>query len=143
MTDHLAIMRKSWGLTNKILSGEKSVESRWYNTPYPPWSCIKAGDVVYFKDSGEAVSIKASVQRVLQFSDLTPVKVKEILSEYGARDGIKDQLPEFFTLFRDKKYCILIFLKNPKKIKSFQISKKGFGMMASWICVKDIAKLKV
>lgn len=28
--EHVAIMKKSWGLTRKILSGEKTIESRWY-----------------------------------------------------------------------------------------------------------------
>lgn len=51
---HVAIMKPSWKLIPKILSGEKTIESRWYQTRRAPWNGIAAGDVVYFKDSGEA-----------------------------------------------------------------------------------------
>src|SRR3989337_1904706 len=110
---HLAIMRKSWGLAPKILSGEKKIESRWYKVKSIPWNKVKSGDVVYFKDSGEPVTLKAKVEKVMQFSDLNPEKVREILGKYGDDDGIeKAKVPEFFEMFKDQRYCILIFLKN-------------------------------
>lgn len=141
--DHLAIMRKSWGLTQKIISGEKRIESRWYKSKYPPWDKIKAGDVVYFKNSGEPVKIKSRVERVVQFSDLTPGKVKKILEEYGELDGIeKGKVQSFFEIFKDKKYCILIFLKNASEIKPFEIDKSGFGSMSSWITINNIEKIR-
>ena len=141
--EHLAIMRKSWRLTNKILKGEKTIESRWYKTKYPPFDRIKIGDVVYFKDSGEPVRIKAEVSDVKQFSDLIPDKVHNILKEYGDRDGIeKQKINKFFELFKDKKYCILIFLKNPTVIEPFKIRKKGYGSMSAWICINKIEDIK-
>ena len=136
-------MKKSWGLTNKIISGEKKIESRWYKSKYPPWDRIKEGEIVYFKDSGSPVSIKTEVEKVFQFSNLTPNKVKQILEEYGKDDGIsQDKIEEFFKLFKDKKYCMLIFLKNPQKIEPFNVDKKGFGMMSAWITVENIEKIK-
>lgn len=142
--DHVAIMKKSWGLTQKILSGQKKIESRWYKSKYPPWGKIEKGDIVYFKDSGEPVSIKAEVGKVISFSDLTPKKVKRILGEYGDDDGIeKDKIKEFFELFRNKKYCLLIFLKNSENIEPFDISKVGFGMMSAWLTVENIDRIKV
>ena len=140
--DHLAIMKKSWGLTQKILTGNKKIESRWYKIKYAPWDRIKSGEIIYFKDSGEPVTIKAEVSKIIQFSDLTPGKVKEILNQYGDDDGIeKEKIPVFFKLFKDKTYCMLIFLKNPQKIKPFDIDKKGFGMMSAWISVKNIKQI--
>jgi len=141
--DHLAIMRRSWGLTGKILSGEKSVESRWYNSKYPPWDRIKTGDAVYFKDSGEPVTIVSEVAKVTQFSDLNPQKVRSILEGYGDRDGIgKSEAQSFFDIFKDKKYCILIFLKNARGIEPFDVDKSGFGSMSSWIVLDDIGKIR-
>lgn len=141
--EHVAIMRKSWGLTQKIMNGQKKIESRWYSVKYRPWDGIKKGEKIYFKDSGEPVRLKAKVSEVKQFSDLTPNRVKEILDEYGEDDGIeKGKIPEFFERFKDKKYCMLIFLKNPHKIKPFEINKKGFGMMSAWITVGNISKIK-
>ena len=141
--EHLAIMRKSWGLTEKILSGQKKIESRWYCVKYKPWNCIKEGEMVFFKDSGEPVKIKSEVGKVIQFSDLSPKKVKEILDEYGKDDGIeKEKISGFFEMFKNKKYCMLIFLKNPQQVKPFEIDKTGFGAMAAWITVDDISKIK-
>jgi len=104
---------------------------------------IKSGEIVYFKDSGEPVTIKTAVEKVIQFSDLTPEKVKEILYQYGQADGLGiDKIPEFFEMFKNKKYCMLIFLKNPQKIEPFEIDKSGFGAMSAWISVSDINRIK-
>ncbi len=140
--DHVAVMKKSWNLTHKILTGEKKIESRWYKSKYSPWDKIKAGELIYFKDSGSPVSIKAEVENVLQFSDLNSEKVLSILNEYGKDDGIEsNQIEKYFELFKDKKYCLLIFLKNPEKVTPFNIDKKGFGSMASWICIDEVNKI--
>ena len=141
--EHIAIMKKSWGLTRKILSGEKRIESRWYKSKCTPWEKIKPGETVYFKDSGEPVSIRAEVGKVLQFQDLNPGKVQEILQKYGKADGLeKEKIPGFFKLFRDKKYCILIFLKNPSKVEPFEIDKEGFGSMAAWVSTESVERIK-
>lgn len=141
--EHIAIMKKSWGLTEKILTGDKKIESRWYQGKYRPWDRIKRGDTVYFKDSGEPVRIKAKVDKVMQFDALTTKTVKEILLKYGRDDGIaKDDVLKFFELFKNKRYCILIFLKNPVAVNPFDIDKTGFGTMSAWITVDSISKIR-
>lgn len=131
---HIAIMKKQWGMIPKILAGEKTIESRWYKTKRPPWNKIKKGEIVYFKNSGEPVTTRATVAKIFQFSDLTPKKVREILEKFGQEDGIAKEKISFYTkLFADKKYCLLIFLEKPKMVKPFQVSKKGFGAMAAWL----------
>lgn len=141
--EHIAIMKKSWGLTQKILTGQKKIESRWYKVKYVPWDRIKSGEVVYFKDSGEPVTVKTEVDKVIQFSDLIPEKVREILYQYGQADGLGiDNIPEFFEMFKDKRYCVLLFLKNPQKIEPFEIDKSGFGAMSAWISVDNVNRIK-
>lgn len=141
--EHVAIMRKSWGLTRKILSGQKSVESRWYKVRYAPWNRIGPRDTVYFKDSGEPVTVKAEVEKVTAFSDLTPGKVREILREYGSQDGLeKHEIHMFFDMLRNKRYCMLIFLRNPRRVEPFHIDKTGFGAMSSWIVVNNVSSIR-
>jgi len=142
--DHVAIMRKSWRLTGKILGGKKTIESRWYKSRQAPWDKIRRGETVFFKDSGEPVSLRAQVEKVIQFSDLNPVRVREILRRYGDEDGIeKERIGEFYDRFKDRKYCILVFLRNPRTVRPFNIDKKGFGNMTTWIAVEDIGKIKI
>ncbi|MFA5987350.1 MAG: ASCH domain-containing protein [Candidatus Paceibacterota bacterium] len=141
--DHVAIMKKSWGLTEKILSGQKKIESRWYKNKCRPWGIIKPGDRVYFKNSGESVMVEAKVRKVLQFENLSPKKVRDILDKYGEADGIeRTEMLKFAKMFKDKKYCILIFLKNPVPIKPFVIDKTGFGAMSAWVSVGNINNIK-
>ena len=141
--DHIAIMKKSWGLTQKILTGQKKIESRWYDTKRSPWDKIRAGDAVYFKDSGEPVSVKAEVEKVIQLSNLNPALVKEILLKYGKNNGLGvDGIPGFFEIVKNKKCCILVFLENPQRIEPFDIDKSGFGMMCAWISVDNINNIK-
>jgi ASC-1-like (ASCH) protein len=140
---HVAIMKKSWRFVEMILSGDKTIESRWYMTRRAPWGMIKKGETIYFRNSGEPVIVKAIVKDIVSFSDLTPLKVKSILEKYGTLIGIDDdQLPSYFKLFRNKKYCILLFLEKVEKTKPFAVDKKGFGNMAAWISVPKIELIR-
>ncbi|MBI2151695.1 hypothetical protein HYU21_03160 [Candidatus Woesearchaeota archaeon] len=141
--EHIAIMKKSWGLTNKIISGQKTIESRWYKYKHTPWNKIKAEEIVYFKDLGSPVSIKTTVNKVLQFSNLTSKKIRDLLDTYYLDIGIEsEKLSSFFEQIKEKKYAIFIFLKNPEQIYPFEIDKSGFGSMSAWISVEDIKQIK-
>ncbi len=144
--DHVAIMRKSWGLTHKILVGEKTIETRWYKTKSRPWDRIFSGDRIFFKDSGNPVTIVATVKKVEQYENLTPKKVVRLLSKYAKKDGLgidTGSIAKFQNLFRDKKYLIVVFLENAKKVKPFEIDKTGFGSQSAWITVDDIRQITV
>lgn len=54
--------------------------------------------IVYFKDSGEQVKIKAEVEKVIQFFDLAPKQVGKILEKYGEADGIGKEKIKFFSI---------------------------------------------
>lgn len=111
---------------------------------YAPWDRVKQGDTIYFKNSGEPVTAKAKVDKVLQFSGLTEEKVQEILSKYGKEDGIEsNEIEDFYQLFKNKKYCILMFLKCVEKVEPFEIDKRGFGMQSAWIGVESIESIKI
>ena len=149
--DHVAILRKANikkgdDLLGDILVGTKTIESRWYVNKVAPWGKIQAGDVVYFKESGRPVTAKAKVEKVLQFENLSESVVQEIIDKYGTKIAPGTSREEFLawaTEQKNKRYCILIFLKNVTKVEPFEINKKGFGISSAWLVVKDIAKLIV
>lgn len=141
---HVAILNKSWGMLPKIVSGEKTIESRWYLNRAVPWGRVSARDTVYFKNSGEPVTVRAKVEKVLSFEDLSPEKVKEILDRWGRAIGIEDrQIYEYYEIFKAKKYCLLIFLKQAQEIELFNIDKTGFGTQAAWLSVDSIDQIKL
>lgn len=141
---HIAIMKKSWGLTEKVLSGEKTIESRWYQNRFVPWDKIKPGETIYFKDAGGPVVVRAEVSKVEQFADLDPLKVEKILKEHHQAIGIRNEdLGMYIRQFKEKKYCILAYLKNPMRVDPFHVNKKGFGSASAWLCVNDAAQLRM
>ncbi len=139
---HIAIMNAKLGLIPDILSSKKKIESRWYKNKRDPWNKINSCDIVYFKDSGKPITAMAEVERVEQY-ELNKEIVKKIVKKYGGEGKIflnnKNSENEYYSR---KKYCILIFLKNPKEIKPFKINKKGFGTGCAWICTENIEKIK-
>ena len=138
--DHLAILKKELRLLNKILMGEKTIESRWYKTKKTPFNRIQEGDQLYFKESGDLVTAKAIVQKVVQFENLTETKIFTLLQKYEKQLGVKAD--EYFNTVKDKKYGILMFLIDVEKIIPFQVDKKGFGTQSSWITVDSISIIK-
>ena len=137
--EHLAILSKQGKLLAKILNSEKTIESRWYKFKKTPYENIAAGDIIYFKESGEPVSAKAKVSKVLFFDKLNEDKIRRLLEEYGSRLGV---YLSYLEKVKDKNFCTLIFLENVEKIELFEINKKGFGLMAAWISVEKIEKIK-
>lgn len=141
--DHVAFMHKSWGFTGKIATGQKTIESRWYNVKYAPWERISPADTIYFKNSGEPITIQAEVEKVRYLSDLTPPKVQTILEHCANDMGIEEpDIQKFFELFKHKRYAILIYLNHARRIQPFEINKQGFGARSSWICIEHISKIK-
>lgn len=135
-------MRKEWGLLERVLTGEKRIESRWYKFKTGAWDKVHIGDRIYFKNSGEPVTVRAEVEKVEQYSDLSPARVARLLASYGQADGIKkSDVNRYVEMFRYKKYVALIYLKDPKKIPPFEINKKGFGMMSAWLTLPNIKSI--
>lgn len=63
------------------------------------------------------MSAVARVARVVQFSDLGPRRVAEILKKYGSADGIEK---------RDLR----------------RLDKRGFGMMSAWITAGSVGRIR-
>lgn len=150
--EHVAIMNKKKGLISKILSGEKSIESRWYVNRIAPWNKIASGDTVYFKESGGLVTATAIVKKVLQF-ELENLSLKndkvstvaELVKKYSQQISFSSSDEEVVDWIKRKKkrYALLIFLEQPKLVsKPFAVNKQGFGNSCAWMCVENIKKVK-
>lgn len=137
---HVAIMRPDWRLIPKILGGEKTIESRWYQTRRAPWGQIAPGDTVFFKDSGQPVAAKARVAEVLQFEIKSLADARRVVRAHGDAIQIVNRDPAKWG--RLPRYCVLIFLADPRPVTPFQIDKRGFGSAAAWLTVPNVAKIR-
>ena len=133
--NHLAILQKQW--LPLILKGEKTIESRWYKTKRIPYGKIKVNDTIFFKETGKPVTVKAIVEKV-KFFDLKHIKLAEIIEKYADKICLQERNPE---AYKGLNYCTLIWLKEVKQIKPFNINKTGYGNMAAWITLEDINQI--
>lgn len=139
---HIAIMKKSWDLIPKILSGQKTIESRWYKTRRAPWNKARPDDIIFFKNVGEAVVAQATVSHVFQFEIKNISDVIAILRSYGKEICLVNNDP--YTWEKLPRYGVLIRLKNPGIVQSpFHINKHGFGNNTAWITTDSISKIKI
>jgi predicted transcriptional regulator len=137
-------MKKEWNLTQKIIEGIKTVESRWYKFRIAPWNKIHLGDTIYFKDTGSCVSVKASVTKVEQHEIVDNIQAVELMSKNALADlGTTDLSNSIRDYIKDKKYAIFIHINNVEKITPFDIDKTGFGMQCAWLSVSNISAIKI
>lgn len=138
-------MKREWGLIAKILNEVKTLETRWYRSKIAPWGRVKVGEKVYFKDSGGLVEIVATISSIEEIIVENEIQRAQIIKDAWKADLDDESLiPELEKYAAGKKYCILIGLDNPLKIKiPFHIDKKGFGMQCAWITADSIEKLRV
>ncbi len=65
---HLAIFKGDGG--EKILTGEKLIETRFSKSKIPPFGVISTGDLVYIKPSGGDIIGQFRVKKVIFFDGL-------------------------------------------------------------------------
>jgi hypothetical protein len=136
--NHVAIMKKSWGLIPKILAGEKTIESRWYVSRRAPWGRVSAGDVIWFRDSGAPVTARATVKKVVQLEFSGLAEVEAAVRRYGKDICLLNREPK--TWPRLPRYVVLMWLADARPVKPFIVDKRGFGNAAAWLVVPDLAK---
>ncbi len=143
--EHLAIINRRLATYEDILSGKKTIESRWYKNKILPWNKIIPGDVIYFKEVGKKVEVKAIVEKVIQIERFdNDDELKKIVSKYRGLGyiNLKSSTEEILKWAKDKRYVILIFFNKAEKVKSFDINKSGYGISNAWITLENINKIK-
>lgn len=81
MRKHLAIF--SGGAGEKILTGQKTMESRFSKNKNAPFQQISTGDLVYIKPSGKDIIGQFRVNKVIFFDGLSEADFSQIKKDYG------------------------------------------------------------
>lgn len=119
MQKHLAIFKGKAG--EEILSGEKTIESRFSRVKNPPFGAVSSGDLVYIKPSGKDIIGEFRVKKVIFFDGLLTEDLIKIKKEYGKELAVDE---DYWKKVSDAKFGSLIFIGNsarfitsPVKIK--------------------------
>lgn len=107
---HLAIFTK--GVGEKILSGEKTIESRFSRKKNPPFGVISSGDLVYIKPSGEDIIGQFRVQKVFFFDGLTQNDLNDLQKRY---DNQLATDKNYWESKKNAKFGTLIFIGNSSR----------------------------
>lgn len=121
MKKHLVIF--TGDLAEKILTGVKTIESRFSKAKIAPFGLVSAGDIVYIKPTGKDIVGQFEVDKVIFYDGLTVPDIEKIKLEYGDKIAANG---DFWQDKRTSKYASLIFIKQSTRflVSPIKIEKK-------------------
>ena len=127
---HLAVFSEP--ILTQLLKGKKTLESRMSTNRIPPFGKIKKDDIILVKKSGGAVVAVFVAGTVSSFTNLTPVKVKNLCIEYSEKLGIP--IDDIFWKEKEQaKFATIIAVKHLKKIAPYVIDKRD---RTAWVILQ-------
>lgn len=126
MTDHIAILSHK-SVLDKILSGEKTIESRFSRVKSLPFGVVVPGDTLYFKLSGGMVMARARVAALEEYDNLTPRQIEDLARKYERELAIS---PDFLVRKLESKFASLIFLEQVEPCEPWTYKQDG---RSGWI----------
>jgi ASC-1-like (ASCH) protein len=118
---HLVILKKPY--LHAILSGQKTIESRFSKARPRAFKRVLRGDKLFLKLSSGPVCATAVVAAVKNFENLTPEKMREIKLQYNDRIMAAEQ---DWMNKQDSKFGFLVQLKDVRPIQPVRIHKKDW-----------------
>mgnify|MGYP001582446663 CR=1 FL=1 len=130
MKKHLAIFKGEAG--ERILSGKKTIESRFSRVKNPPFGLIGSGDLVYIKPSGKEIIGQFRVKKVIFFDGLDTLDLEELKKRYG-KELSEDM--EYWEKNKTPRYCSLIFIGDSSRFitSPIKIPKKD---LRGWVVLE-------
>jgi len=97
----------------RVLSGEKTVESRFLRVRAAPFDRVAPGDLLLLKQVGGPIVAAATAAAVRQFADLTPAHVLELTEAF--RDELQLNA-DFAAHAQAARYAVLVWLANVRRL---------------------------
>ena len=107
---HLAIFKGGTG--ELILTGKKTVESRFSRVKNPPFGVIGSGDLVYIKPSGKDIIGQFRVKKVIFFDGLDLGDLSDLRKKYGKDLAVEE---EYWDKNKDSRFGTLIFIGDSSR----------------------------
>ncbi|MDB5083011.1 MAG: hypothetical protein JWP00_4935 [Chloroflexi bacterium] len=135
MTNHIAILSHK-SVLDKILSGDKTIESRFSRVKSVPFGQIFAGDLVYFKLSGGPVLGRARISRVEEYDNLSPRQIEELAQRYQLQLALS---VDFLARKMESKFASLLFLEEVEPCEPWNYKQEG---RSGWIVLSGNAVIE-
>lgn len=137
MQRHLAIFTPK--VITAILSGKKTIDSRFSKNKIAPFLHVTAGDLVYIKAPGEDIIGQFKVKKVLFFDNYQKADFDQLVMEYWSQIGWGDPKEEerFKKEKRDgSKYATLLWITEVEQfiVPPVRISKSD---NRAWVVLND------
>jgi hypothetical protein len=97
----------------RVLSGEKTVESRFLQVRIAPFDRVAPGDHLLLKQVGGPIVAKATAAVVRQFADLTPARVLNLTNTF--RDELRLDA-DFAAHAQAARYAVLVWLADVRRL---------------------------
>ncbi|MBI2019513.1 ASCH domain-containing protein [Candidatus Daviesbacteria bacterium] len=110
MRKHLAIFTGKAG--EQILTGKKTIESRFSRVKNPPFGEISGGDLVYIKPSGEEVIGQFRVKKVFFYDNLDLSDLSALRNLYGEQLAADK---DYWEKHKNARFGTLIFIGDSAK----------------------------
>ncbi|XVJ66918.1 MAG: hypothetical protein HEQ40_12395 [Lacibacter sp.] len=128
---HLAIFSEP--ILTKLLEGKKTLESRMSANKIRPFGRIKKDDIILVKKSGGDIVAVFVAGSVNSYSNLTPLKIKNLCFEYSEKLGVPPE-DNFWREKQTAKFATIISVKHLKKITPYSIEKKD---RTAWVILQE------
>lgn len=115
MKFHLAIFRQPF--LDLVLDGRKTVESRFSRVRGLPFGMVSEGDRVFCKESGGMILGEFSVGKVLTYSSLDRLLLKEIEGKFDEQMCANVE-PFFWRNRSSARYATLVFVDTPVRYET-------------------------
>lgn len=134
MRKHLAIVNKL--SIEAILSGTKTIETRFSQKRISPFGDVSTGDVVYMKLSGGDIEGQFRVKKVFSFENLEPKDIEEIFEKYGPQISVGNKLEDekYKQEKKNSSFGTLIFISESERFITSPIKIKKSDMRG-WIVI--------
>ena len=107
---HLAIFKGEAG--EQILSGKKTIESRFSRVKNPPFGVVSSGDLVYIKPSGKDIIGQFRVKKVIFFDGPDKDDLEDIKKRFGKELAAGK---EYWENAKNVRYATLIFISESER----------------------------
>jgi hypothetical protein len=126
---HLAIFRQPY--LDKILSGEKTIESRFSRSRSVPFEKVHRGDLILLKETAGPICAVAVAELIRCFGPLGSGEAEHLMAIYQTELQLKD---DFKRAKQNSLYATLITFKDVFPIKPIQVKKVD---RRAWVILKE------